>query len=527
MANKPGNSTTTAAPSGMNPNNPTSPAGNQMGNGMNAPQRPPNNQNGWNNNNQSAYNNNSMSSANTVSTVPQNGNNMNGGKGNQLVPPGQQPGQVPPNGQSQQWGQNPGQPNSQPGPGQQWGQQPGPGASQAPPGQQWGQTPPQGAGQPPQQQQWGQGPGGMNNQQTNMQQGPLVQGNGKQLKKGEKKSDPSMAFTTEFLKACQNAPKANTRDRSIIYWDHGHENFVYGEQEYDFKGKLTKKDINAAVSSLSGDPSWNPTKQCETCVIGYMAWIAVVILVVIIIVSAYSTETGTKDFTWVIYAAGGIAIIFGGVLALCCREMANRLSWRKRLLMFGALDRLEQTNLAGTDMGIRSGKEGAWIEYGFKNSLDKFRPSYVPVAQNQPAVVTVTPPPQNPPQQYPPVQQYPPQNSQVQQSQFVPAKTETNQTQFAPVRTEQTNPNQQSRWVEMTNQQQQNPTSSGFGPAQPVSFLFTLGVQPKTSETYAFYTKTEEILGPARNAKEWGPCPICGDHIQDVRLCQARAGDHF
>lgn len=453
-----------------------------MGNNMNGGQRPPNAPNGWNNNNQSAYNNNSMSSANTVSTVPQNSGNMNGNKGNQLVPPGQQPSpQNGPNGAQQQWGQNPGQPNNQGNAGQQWGQQPngaagnanppgqqwgqspqqGPGASQAPPGQQWGQN------APPQQQQWGQGPAGANKQQTNVQQGPIVQGNGKQLKRGEKKSDPSMAFTTEFLKACQNAPKANTRDRSIIYWDHAHENFVYGEQEYDFKGKLTKKDINAAVSSLSGDPSWNPTKQCETCVIGFMAWIAVVIIVVIIIVAGYTTETGTKDFTWVVYAAGGIAIMFGGVLALCCREMANRLSWRKRLLMFGALDKLEQTNLAGTDMGIRSGKEGAWIEYGFKNSLDKFRPSYVPVAQNQPSSVTVTPPP--PQNQSPPIQQYPPQNSQVQQSQFVPAKTETNQSQFAPARTEQTTVNQQSRWVEMTNQQQQNPTSSGFGPTQTVS----------------------------------------------------------
>lgn len=425
----------------MNQNPPNPQGAGQYGNGAPPSQRP-NPGNGWNNN-QSSFNNNSVSSANTVSTVPQNGQNMNQ-KGSQLVPPGQQ-GMAGGN----QMNQNPQN---------QWGQQGAPNQSQmgpTGPGQQPQQWNQQGSGMNPQQQP-GQWSNGNNQQKSTVYQGPVAQGNGKQLKRGEKKSEPGLAFTTEFSKACKNAPKSNTRDRNIIHWDHDHENFVYGEQEYDFKGRLTKKDINAAVSSLSGDASWNPTKQCENCVLGYFMWIAIVVTVVIIIVAGYSTETGTQNFTWVVYAAGGIAIVFGGILALCCREMANRLSWRKRLLMFGVLDRLEQTNLSGTDMGIRSGKEGAWIEYGLKNSLDKFRPWYIPVAQNQPSTVVVTPPPQQNPQPNPP----------VQQSQFVPAKTETTQSNFAPVRTEQTN-SQQSRWVEMTNQPVQN--ESGYrAPAQAV-----------------------------------------------------------
>lgn|SRR3990167_8861644 len=531
---KPGSTANTTTPSNMNQNMPNPQGGSQYGGPNNGPARP-NNGNGWNNGNQSAYNNNSMSSSNTVATIPQNGQNPNmNGKNNQLVPPGQKP--------MMQNGQNQGNPNQSQFP------QNGPNGNGAPPGQ-WGT-----GGNPNQSQfnqngpgnqsapgQWGNGgqnpqqkPGQWGNQpQNGPYQGPVASGNGKQLKKGEKKRDPT-APSTNFQTACNKAPNANTRDRSIIYWDHNNENFVYGEQEYDFQGRLTKREINGAVSSLSGDPSWNPTKNYETCIIGYGAWVAAVIIVVVVIVAGYTTETGTKDFTWVVYAAGAIAIIFGGILAICCREMANRMSWRKRLLMFGVLDKLEQTNLAGTDMGIRSGKEAAWIEYGLKSSLDKFRPWYIPVAQNQPGPVTVTPPPQQQQQYPPPPIQNGPQNNQSQfvparneqtQQNFVPTRTEQTQSNFAPARTEPTNQNQQSRWVEMSNQP--NTSNSGYGPTQTVTSFLISGIKPQTSQANAFYTETKKVPGQARNAKEWCPCSICCDNLQDVRLYQARARDHI
>jgi hypothetical protein len=414
-AGKSGSMANTNTSSNMGQLAPNKAGGPQNGPGMNGVQ-PPNNGNGWNNpnNNQSAYNNNSVSSANTVSTVPPSGQpgNMNG-KGNQLVPPGQQ-------NQPQQWNTNGGKP---------------------------------GAGQPP----MNQNPNQYGNQaQTTTYRGPSAQGKVKQLKRGEKKSGPAMAFTTEFSNACDKAPSKDTRDKNVIYWDHSHENFVYGEQEYDFRGKMSKKDVVAAVSSLSGDPSWNPTSKCEMCLLVFLAWVAIVVAVVIIIVVGYPSDAGIQDNTWVVYAAGVIAILFGVVLILCCREMANRLSWRKRLLMIGVLDNLEQTHLVGTDQGIRAGKEGAWIEYGPKNNVEKFRPWYIPVAQNQPAAVTITPS----------AQPVPFQTAPVQQSQFLPAKTEPNQTIIAPVRVEQTQNNQTSKWVEMSTTQPV--TTSQFIPAQAV-----------------------------------------------------------
>lgn len=76
---------------------------------------------------------------------------------------------------------------------------------------------------------------------------------------------------------------------------------------------------------------------------------------------------------WCVPLVGGIlAIIFGIILLLCCREGANRLSWRKRMLMYSTLDEIEDEKLKNTDYGIRAGKEGAWIEVGTKAGVGIF-----------------------------------------------------------------------------------------------------------------------------------------------------------
>lgn len=72
---------------------------------------------------------------------------------------------------------------------------------------------------------------------------------------------------------------------------------------------------------------------------------------------------------WAPIVAGVIGIIFGVILLLCCREGANRLSWRKRMILYGKLDEIEQKELKNTGLGMRAGKDGAWIELGRSEAL--------------------------------------------------------------------------------------------------------------------------------------------------------------
>jgi hypothetical protein len=109
-----------------------------------------------------------------------------------------------------------------------------------------------------------------------------------------------------------------------------------------------------------------------------------------ILLLVFAENAGMKGVEWVPVIGCVIAIIFGLVLLLCCREGANRLSWRKRMLLYGVLDSIEEKELKDTELGIRAGSEGAWIELGNKASLgkypliaDKFRPASYTVIQSQ------------------------------------------------------------------------------------------------------------------------------------------------
>lgn len=103
------------------------------------------------------------------------------------------------------------------------------------------------------------------------------------------------------------------------------------------------------------------------------------------------------------------------------------------MLLYSVLDSIEEKELKDTELGIRAGSEGAWIELGNKVSLgmfssnqDKFRPASYTVIQsqataadgpksspnNRPITTTTQPGPTN-------SQIYPP----IQSSSFRPAET--------------------------------------------------------------------------------------------------------
>lgn len=188
---------------------------------------------------------------------------------------------------------------------------------------------------------------------------------------GAKKTAPSLAPGSNFQTACSKTPTDNTRDKMIIPWDHSKKNFVYGDAEIPMQGKLTKQQVAQGMNSLSGDPSWNPVAAYEMCLIILIVWVILVIVASILIIFAWPESFGIKGYEWVVVVGGIIAIIFGVILLLCTRAYANKLSWRKRLLMFGVLDRMEQVNLKDTEYGMRPGKEGAWIEYGSRSHLGR------------------------------------------------------------------------------------------------------------------------------------------------------------
>lgn len=124
------------------------------------------------------------------------------------------------------------------------------------------------------------------------------------------------------------------------------------------------------MDNINGDHAWNPVKAYQLCVPAFGLFTAAVIVVVVFL-CIFATESGINGYEWVAIVGGVICIFWGYVLTICCREGANRLAWRKRLMLYDILDKFEHTNLAGTELGIRPGKEAAWIEYGHKSKLGR------------------------------------------------------------------------------------------------------------------------------------------------------------
>ena len=103
----------------------------------------------------------------------------------------------------------------------------------------------------------------------------------------------------------------------------------------------------------------------------FIVWV-ILVIVAFVLLMVFSGDVGMgSGYWWVPLVAGILGLIFGIVLLMCCKEGANRLSWRKRMLMYSALDDIENEKLKNTEYGIRAGKEGAWIEVGHKASIGR------------------------------------------------------------------------------------------------------------------------------------------------------------
>ena len=72
----------------------------------------------------------------------------------------------------------------------------------------------------------------------------------------------------------------------------------------------------------------------------------------------FSIDEGVgSGYWWVPLVAGILGLIFVSVLLMCCKEGANRLSCRKRMLMYSALDDIENKKLKNSEYGIKLEKK--------------------------------------------------------------------------------------------------------------------------------------------------------------------------
>lgn len=196
---------------------------------------------------------------------------------------------------------------------------------------------------------------------------------------GKKQTPPVLSIGSNFKKSCEQTPIQGSESSSkiIIPWDASKENYVYGEGEhlYQFENRLSKSALSTNVARLAGDPSWNPVKKYELCIILLIIWIVVVVVLVALLLLTSNNWMGTVGYEWAPIVAGVLLILFGVVLCFCCQEYANRLAWRKRLLLYEVLNHMEGDQLNGTALGMRAGPDGAWIEAGNKALLNNFNPS--------------------------------------------------------------------------------------------------------------------------------------------------------
>ena len=121
---------------------------------------------------------------------------------------------------------------------------------------------------------------------------------------------------------------------------------------------------------------WNPISTYQI-VLGTRASPALVSFWTLCWLALFFLLTFTRlgfgsQFWWFYATASLIALVFGLVLIVCSRSHSNRLSFEKGLELAKRLDKIEAKFLKGTDMGVRAGPEGAWIEVGFEKHLNTF-----------------------------------------------------------------------------------------------------------------------------------------------------------
>lgn len=174
---------------------------------------------------------------------------------------------------------------------------------------------------------------------------------------------PKLAFFTKFKGACSQTPKSS-RDRSIIAWNHSCESFNFVQNKYQTLGKLTNQQLMREVENLKSEPGWDPVKNYSKALLGFIVWLLLIIVVAPLLISyddAWGINIGSA---WPVIGGSCICIVFAFIFNICALLEANRLSSEKVTRLVRKLDQVENKYLKGTDIGLRCGKEGSWIEIG-------------------------------------------------------------------------------------------------------------------------------------------------------------------
>lgn len=189
------------------------------------------------------------------------------------------------------------------------------------------------------------------------------------IKKIDKSIPPSFAFFTNFNESCLKIPVSD-RDRSIIPWNHGIHDYVYGANQFNTGGKLTTEQLKRDVTPLKYLSSWNPLVVYRAVMIAVLFWIILTLSFTAYLIS-YDIQNYAVHVWWVFAIAGLISICFGVIMIICAKKHADRLSFDKGSALAKALKNCEEKFLGGTDFGLCAGSNGAWIEIGLKKALSK------------------------------------------------------------------------------------------------------------------------------------------------------------
>lgn len=177
-----------------------------------------------------------------------------------------------------------------------------------------------------------------------------------------------MAYFTKFKEDCQRRP-ASTRERIIIPWHQGRLNYVVDIKEFDTGGKLTPDQLLREVGMLKKCTSWNPVVVYMSAYMGVAVWM---LLSIAIPIAAYYGYSAGKHpaYLWPFYVlASLISILFGCVILICSKKHADMLAHTKGVKLSQKLRSVELKYLKGSEMGLRAGRSGAWIEFGHPRFL--------------------------------------------------------------------------------------------------------------------------------------------------------------
>lgn len=174
-----------------------------------------------------------------------------------------------------------------------------------------------------------------------------------------------LSWLSNFRSSCSKIPRS-TKDKSILPWDDRTKTYIFGANKFDTQGKLTTDQIAREVGTLASThkESWDPTRQYKCIFLAVLGWVFAVITATVLVLTFYTLDDLGVPHIWVVLAFAGIGLVFAGLMLVCGKLLADKITYRKLVALVRKLDAVESRYLRNCDVGIRAGNHAAWIEIG-------------------------------------------------------------------------------------------------------------------------------------------------------------------